>query len=174
MAEDIDRRQVLKRIGVAGLVGFGVPLAGCSGNDSRDREANGGTGDGEDGGGDENGGSNGGGGAVETSTVEMTDQLTFEPKNIKISPGTTVTWENVGTIGHTVTAYEDDIPDDASYFASGGYSSEQEARNAYKNSGGGNIPGGESYEHTFETTGEYRYFCIPHELSGMVGTVTVE
>ena len=31
----------------------------------------------------------------------------------------------------------------------------------------------ETDEHTFETTGTYPYFCVPHE-SGMVGTVVVE
>ncbi|MDY7083266.1 MAG: plastocyanin/azurin family copper-binding protein, partial [Halobacteria archaeon] len=109
---------------------------------------------------------------TETSTVEMTDKLTFEPKRIKVSPGTTVTWKNVGTIGHTVTAYEDKIPDGATYFASGGFNSEQAARDGYPDKG--NIPKGETYEHTFETKGEYKYFCIPHELNGMVGYVKVE
>jgi len=33
---------------------------------------------------------------------------------------------------------------------------------------------GESFSHTFTVAGEYGYFCIPHILSGMLGTVTVE
>jgi plastocyanin len=33
---------------------------------------------------------------------------------------------------------------------------------------------GDSYSHTFTTPGEYRYICIPHVLSGMRGTITVE
>ncbi|WP_241997224.1 plastocyanin/azurin family copper-binding protein [Halorubrum sp. SD626R] len=32
----------------------------------------------------------------------------------------------------------------------------------------------ENYEHTFEEPGTYEYFCIPHEGSGMVGTVRVK
>lgn len=175
MAEDINRRQAIKTIGIAGLVAGGVSLAGCAENEDGDGGADGGAGGG---GGDSDGGDGTDGessdGRVETSTVDMTDELTFEPKDITVSPGTTVTWENVGTIGHTVTAYEDDIPDDAEYFASGGFDTEQAARDAYNDSGGGNIPGDESYEHTFETEGEYQYFCIPHELSGMVGSVKVE
>ena len=111
------------------------------------------------------------GAAQETTTVDMTDNLVFDPEEIQISPGTTVTWENVGSIGHSVTAYEDETPDDAEYFASGGFDSEPAARNAYPDEG--NIPGGETYEHTFETEGEYGYFCIPHEQAGMVGTVVV-
>ena len=109
--------------------------------------------------------------AQESTTVDMTDNLVFDPEEIQISPGTTVTWENVGSIGHSVTAYEDEIPDEAEYFASGGFDSESAARNAYPDEG--NIPGGETYEYTFETEGEYGYFCIPHEQAGMVGTVIV-
>jgi plastocyanin len=101
----------------------------------------------------------------------MTDKLTFVPKRIQISKGTTVTWKNVGSIAHSVTAYGDKIPDGAAYFASGGFDSESAASNAYPDEGA--IAGGESYEHTFETAGTYEYYCIPHELSGMVGSIKV-
>ncbi|ADQ68609.1 plastocyanin (plasmid) [Halogeometricum borinquense DSM 11551] len=108
-------------------------------------------------------------------TVEMTDGLVFEPDAITIAPGDTVVWENVGSIGHSVTAYEDDIPEGADYFASGGFDSEDAARSAYSagDPESGDIAGGESYEHTFETEGTFEYFCIPHETVGMVGSVTV-
>lgn len=105
-----------------------------------------------------------------THTVDMTDGLVFDPAEISIEPGDTVVWENVGSIGHTVTAYEDDIPEEAAYFASGGFDSEQAARDAYPE---GDIGGGDSYEHTFEVEGTYEYFCIPHEGAGMLGTVNV-
>lgn len=105
-----------------------------------------------------------------THTVDMTDGLVFDPAEISIEPGDTVVWENVGSIGHTVTAYEDDIPEEAAYFASGGFDSEQAARDAYPE---GDIGGGDSYEHTFEVEGTYGYFCIPHEGAGMLGTVNV-
>jgi len=58
-----------------------------------------------------------------------------------------------------VTAYEDEIPDGAAYFASGGFDAEQAANEAYPDEG--SIPEGETYEHTFETTGTYEYYCIP-------------
>lgn len=106
-----------------------------------------------------------------THTVDMTDQLVFEPDELTIAPGDTVVWENVGTVGHSVTAYEEEIPEDAEFFASGGLTSEQAARDAYPSEG--DIPGGESYQHSFEVAGEYGYFCIPHEAVGMVGTLTV-
>lgn len=107
----------------------------------------------------------------QTYTVAMTDDLVFDPADITISPGDTLVWRNVGAVGHSVTAYENEIPDDAAYFASGGFDSEEAARSGYPE---GDIPGGETYEHTFETEGEYGYFCIPHESAGMTGTITVE
>lgn len=111
----------------------------------------------------------------EIHTVDMTDDLIFDPDEISISPGDTIVWENVGSIGHSVTAYEDDIPEEAEYFASGGFDAEDDARSAYTpgEPDSGDIPGGESYEHTFEVEGTYEYFCIPHESAGMLGTVNV-
>jgi plastocyanin len=165
MTEHYSRRKVLASTALVGA----AALAGCTG---------GGDGDGGNDGGDEtttestttesNSGSTN---WEETSTVEMTDGLKFEPKNIQVSAGTTVTWENVGAVAHSVTAYEDKIPDDAKYFASGGFDSQSAAEDGYPDEG--SIAEGETYEHTFETTGTYEYYCIPHEMSGMVGKVKV-
>ncbi|RDI69588.1 plastocyanin/azurin family copper-binding protein [Halopelagius longus] len=95
----------------------------------------------------------------------------FSPATVTITTGASLRWKNTSDIEHTVTAYEEKIPDDAAYFASGGFDSERAARN---NVTGGLIAPGETYEHTFEVTGRYKCFCIPHESSGMVGTVKVE
>ena len=111
-------------------------------------------------------------GAQTSHTVDMTDGLVFDPDGLTIAPGDTVVWETVGSVGHSVTAYEDGIPDDAEYFASGGLESEQAARNAYPQEG--DVASGETYEHTFEVEGEYEYFCIPHESAGMVASITVQ
>ncbi|MGQ4555491.1 plastocyanin/azurin family copper-binding protein [Halobellus sp. GM3] len=113
--------------------------------------------------------------AGQTHTVEMTDELVFDPDEIAVAPGDTIVWENVGAIGHSVTAYEDDIPEEADYFASGGFEAEQPARSAYSagDPESGDVVGGASYEHTFEVEGTYEYFCIPHESAGMLGTVEV-
>lgn len=110
-----------------------------------------------------------------TRTVEMTDDLVFDPDEIAVTPGTTVVWENVGSIGHSVTAYEEDLPADAEFFASGGFETEDAARSAYSagDPDSGDIAGGETYEYTFETEGTYPYFCIPHESVGMLGTIEV-
>lgn len=102
--------------------------------------------------------------------VTMPDNLTFEPKTATIETGETVTWTNESDVEHTVTAYEEEIPDEAAYFASGGFESERAARNRISE---GLIAPGENYEHTFDQPGTYGYFCIPHEGSGMVGTVRV-
>ncbi|WP_232833905.1 plastocyanin/azurin family copper-binding protein [Saliphagus sp. LR7] len=101
----------------------------------------------------------------------MPDNHTFEPQTVMIDSGETVTWTNESDIEHTVTAYEDEIPEGAAYFASGGFESERAARSRVKE---GLIAPGETYEHTFDHPGTYGYFCIPHEGSGMVGTIRVE
>ena len=112
-----------------------------------------------------------GGGAGATSTpgaggtvVEMTDDLTFEPEELTVKVGDTVTWRNTGTVVHTST----DDPSKA-----------QDPANAVLPEGAepwdsGDVAGGEEFSHTFETPGEYTYFCIPHEAAGMVARLTVE
>jgi len=153
------RRHVLRAIGAAGVVG----LAGCSstGSDSDSTTASETT----------TASDSGGESWQQATTVDMTDGLAFEPKRIEVESGATVTWENVGSVGHSITAYEDEIPDGAAYFASGGFDSEDAANEGYPDEG--NVLEGESYEHTFETTGTYKYYCIPHEMNGMVGHVKV-
>ena len=106
-----------------------------------------------------------------SQTVTMPDNHTFDPKTATIESGETVTWTNKSDIQHTVTAYEDKIPVEASYFASGDFESERVARNRITE---GLIDPGENYEYTFDQPGTYGYYCIPHESSGMVGTVRVE
>jgi len=36
------------------------------------------------------------------------------------------------------------------------------------------VEGGDYGRRTFETAGEHPYFCVPHEGSGMTGTVSVQ
>ncbi|WP_415382040.1 plastocyanin/azurin family copper-binding protein [Halosimplex sp. TS25] len=175
---DPSRRKLLR---VAGVAIAGGAIAGCSAapGESSDSGGDGGS-DGGDGSSDggtpeptQSGGGSSSGEWTETSTVEMTDELGFEPKQIQVEAGTTVTFENVGSIGHTVTAYEDEIPDGATYFASGEFDSQQAASEGYSSEQAGNVPAGESYEVTLETTGTYEYYCIPHEMNGMVGSIKV-
>lgn len=110
------------------------------------------------------------GGSEGVRVVSMTDGYGFGPGRLTVGSGTTVRWVNDSSVGHTVTAYADRIPTDAQFFASGGFDSERAARNDVRD---GLVPTDEAYEHTFETRGTYEYYCIPHESSGMTGTVVV-
>lgn len=96
----------------------------------------------------------------------------FVPEEYEVGVGETVVWRNTSSSDHTVTAYEDAVPEEADYFASGGYESEREARGAWDRGRGGFGPR-ETYEHTFDVPGTYGYLCIPHEAGGMVGTIVV-
>jgi len=157
------RRDVLWRVTTAGVGATAVGLAGCSSSSeegSTEPSAN-------SGGATEEGST--GDGPVETETVGMRDDLAFTPAAVRVTAGTTVTFENTSSIGHTVTASGDGIPEAATYFASGEFDTEQAAVDAYP--AGGNLEAGETYEHTFETTGTHDYYCIPHEMNGMVGTI---
>ncbi len=100
--------------------------------------------------------------------------VAFDPSAVTVSAGETVVWRNTSTRAHSVTAYEDAIPDGADYFASGGFESETAARDGWANGLTGNVTSGDEFTHRFEVPGTYEYFCIPHERSGMVGRVVVE
>lgn len=97
----------------------------------------------------------------------------FTPETLEVTVGTTVLWRNTDSRRHTITAYENGIPADAEYFASGGFESEAAARDSWRTGFGGNIESGGEYKHTFDVPGTYQYFCIPHESTQMVGTVRV-
>lgn len=146
MHRDTTRRRVVTA--TASLVA-GSALAGCSAPSS---------GDGAD------------DGDTVRKTVELTDELRFRPDEVTVAAGDTVVWENVGAVSHSVTAYGNRIPDDAAYFASGGFDAEQAARDAYPE---GSLGSDDTFEHTFHTPGTYEYFCIPHEGAGMTGTIEV-
>lgn len=132
-----------------GAVAAGAGLAGgvlsCGGDDG---------GTGLDGGG--NGG--GGNGGDFDGTIELTSDLTFDPANVTINVGDTITWENVSSFGHTITpgtGPADDSPH-----------SEWERQEMTSQ--------GETFEHTFNTAGTFEYYCEPHFSNGMTGTIIVE
>ena len=101
----------------------------------------------------------------------MNGDQRFAPQEITVAVGDTLTLRNFSAESHTVTAYDDGIPSDAGYFASGGFADESAARNDVAQ---GLIDEGESFQVTLEQPGTYRYFCIPHEQQGMTGTIIVE
>ena len=102
--------------------------------------------------------------------VGMTAAHAFDPKEITIDAGDTVTWINDSEESHTVTAFDDGLPDGADYFDNGGSADEEAARDAISDN---LMEPDETYEFTFEEPGTYRYLCIPHESEGMTGTVVV-
>ncbi|CAN5640240.1 hypothetical protein BH23THE1_BH23THE1_03760 [soil metagenome] len=97
---------------------------------------------------------------VQVSIVPDSSFLTddaYSPNPIEVTVGQTVVWTNDDTVFHTVTSGSVGAPDAGEVFDSGlagptALTSE-----------------GKTFEHTFDTAGEYPYFCILHP--NMVGTV---
>lgn len=76
--------------------------------------------------------------------------LAFTPPSVLVDVGTTVTWEWTGKGNmHNVVAEDDSFTSE--------YHSDA----------------GETFEHTFETTGDYTYYCEPHKSTGMKGGIAV-
>jgi plastocyanin len=71
----------------------------------------------------------------------------FDPETLNISKGTTVKWINKDDADHTVTSSD------------GFFDSKT-------------VAGGDTFQHTFDSTGIYDYVCTIH--SGMSGTVNVD
>jgi plastocyanin len=77
--------------------------------------------------------------------VEIED-FAYVPGTVTIKVGTTVTWTNKDSVGHTATS-DDGVFDS------------------------GMLGKGSSYSFTFTTAGTYGYFCKPHPY--MVATIVV-
>src|ERR687885_1354953 len=107
--------------------------------------------------------SGGAGGGAQGQTVNMTDTYQFQPATLTVPRGATVTWMNTGQQQHTVT----DDPSKAANRADAQLPSGGQAWDS------GFIDAGKTFTHTFDTPGEYAYFCMPHEALGMVARITV-
>ena len=93
-----------------------------------------------------------GGGSTKTVEVGAGSGTSFGPEEVTIAPGDTVVWEWTGEGGaHNVVA------EDGAF-----------------NSGSPEEGSGITFEHTFQETGGFPYYCEPHEAVGMVGTVVVQ
>ena len=77
----------------------------------------------------------------------MNIEYRYGPGRIRIKPGTTVTWKNIGDLPHTAT----------------------EERSKWDT---GDISPGESKSVTFTEPGSYYYICKPHPW--MYGQIIVE
>jgi plastocyanin len=131
---------------------LGLVMAGC-GDDDDDDGGGGGAetteqpagGENRGGGGDEDGaGAGGGGGGAEVSE----EGIAFNPAEVTVAVGDTVTWTNNDSVPHDVTADS---------FSSG--------------DPGGMAPG-DTFEETFDEAGTFDYVCTVHP--GMEGTVIVK
>jgi len=103
--------------------------------------------------------------AAATHLIEMTDELKFDPAELTLKVGDTVTWRTVGAAPHTSTCDPDEannpeehvqLPEGAETWNSGFVNTDEE------------------FSRTFDVPGEYTYFCIPHEAAGMIGYLTVK
>ncbi len=96
--------------------------------------------------------------------VDMVGQSKYAPAQLTIKVGETVTWRNRSTIDHTATGDPAKVLNRANVRLPTGAAPWDS----------GTIAAGQSWGRRFDVPGEYRYCCLPHELAGMVGTLTVE
>ena len=99
--------------------------------------------------------------AAETKMVSMgTDAgLQFEPKEVTICKGDSITWVNKKLGPHNVIFNPDDVPEgvDADAISTKEYLDKD----------------GQTYTVKLDKPGDYGYFCQPHQGAGMLGLVTV-
>jgi plastocyanin len=128
----VGRRAVLGAVSAMALTG----LAGCFANDD------------------------GGAPTTEGNTVVVgpDGQYVYEPAELTVAPGESVTWSWASANHNVVPSSQ---PDDANWSGTEGGASET-------------YDDGYTYEYTFETPGTYEYYCSPHEGLGMIGTVVVD
>ena len=110
-------------------------------------------GDDDDGGGGSNGqpaASGGGGGGVEVSM----ENVQFDPKDVTVKPGETITFTNNESLPHDVQKTSGPGDD----FSSGG---------------SGEMQQGDTFELKLDQPGTYEYVCNVH-APGMTGSITVK
>jgi plastocyanin len=126
----------------AALLTVPLLLAGCGGDDDVGDEAEPPT--------DEAADPEGTADTEESAGAEVAivdeDGRSFEPADVTVAAGETVTWSHEGGLPHTVTAED------------GAFDS-------------GDLSGGDTFSHTFEEAGSFPYVCSIHP--DMTGTVEV-
>ncbi len=99
---------------------------------------------------------------------DSAQQLRFDPSELTIKVGQTVTWKNESQMPHTATC------DPAQNPIAKSHPEYIELPAGAEPWGSEMLQPGDSFSHTFTVAGEYKYICIPHVMSGMRGTITVE
>jgi plastocyanin len=121
---------------------LGLVVAGCGDDD--DDDGGGGAATTEQPAGEDGDGGGGGGGGAEVSM----EGIAFQPAEVTVSAGDTVTWTNNDSVGHDVTA------------------------DSFSSGEPGAMASGDMFDHTFREAGTFDYVCTVHP--GMEGTVVVE
>jgi amicyanin len=121
---------------------LGLVAAGCGGDDDDEGGGNGAATTEQPA--DEGGGGGGGGGGSEVSM----EGIQFQPAEVTVGVGDTVTWTNDDSVAHDVTA------------------------DSFSSGEGGGMASGDTFEQTFDEAGTFDYVCTVHP--GMEGTVVVE
>lgn len=98
------------------------------------------------------------------ATIQATDALEFKPGTVTVSVGDTVRWENSSVLIHSVT----DVPEKALDEKDVALPKGDKPFNS------GLMDPSATYQHRFARPGTYKYFCIPHEATGMIGSVIVK
>ena len=100
--------------------------------------------------------------------ADSADQLRFDPPQVTIISGQTITWKNESQMPHTATGDPEQNP------VAKSHPEYVELPAGAEPWGSEMLQPGDSYSYTFTTPGEYHYICIPHVLSGMRGSITVK
>lgn len=93
---------------------------------------------------------------VQVITDLESGRMYFEPREIRIAPGDTVTWVNQAEVAHNMVTYPDGYPKGAAAFQSPALTE-----------------AGEKWSYRFEVAGTYEYHCVPHVIMDMEGSVIV-
>lgn len=163
----MDRRGFLAAFGAAvttSIAGCQAPAPGGTTNGGGTTTGGATTGGGTATGGTQTTGTGGAGGAP--NSVDMVTQGSdyyFDPIGLFVEPGETISFV-IDSGAHSSVAYASSldaaettrIPEGAEPWDSGILSDQ-----------------GASFDHTFQTTGTYDYFCLPHKTLGMVGRLVV-
>lgn len=129
---------------------LGLAVAGCGGDDDEDSGDSAATT--EQTATTERAGGAGTDTAGKTAAAESVDiiDIDYEPRDVTVPKGTTITWTNTGQLPHTVTKEDGPGPDFDS----------------------GTVNPDDTFEQQFDTPGKIAYHCTIH--SNQRGSVTVE
>jgi plastocyanin len=127
---------------------LGLAVAGCGGDDD-DGDSGGSAATTEQTATTEKAGGSGGGAATTAKKVDIVD-IDYEPRDITVAKGTTITWTNAGQLPHTVTKENGPGSD---------FDSDT-------------VQPGDTFEQKFDTAGKIDYICTIHD--NQRGSVTVQ